>query len=604
MSQQAAHATGLTRGQGRDQEREHRPLSMTLIRRLWRYTTPYAGKRNALMVLVVARAIQLPALLGVAKAVISGPIERGDFHGTVLGVLGFAALAVSTELVFHFRVRYALELGEDVIHDLRRDIFGHIQKLTMGNFDRTKMGRLISRMTSDAEAVRLGVQDVIFVSLVQIGQGIVAAGFMIYYDWQLFLVVATVAPVLFVVINYFRKKLSRAYRDVQESFSQLTAAVVESVGGMRETQGFARQETNAALFDDQLTSHAGYNMHVARTAGLFLPMLELTSQTFMAVILGVGGYRILTGTQADPGTLIGFFFMVPLFFQPCSVIGRMYNQALRAMAGAERVFRLLDTERDWRDPTEAKQLPTIEGHVVFDGVTFGYDPERPVLHDISFEARPGQTLAFVGETGSGKSSIINLIAKFYLPDAGEIRIDGHRITEVATPSLRRQLGIVLQENFLFEGTVMDNIRIGAPEASDGDVRSAARELDCLDLLEQLPDGLYTRVGESGGSISLGQRQLICFARAMLADPRILLLDEATSAVDPMTEARIQSALEILLAGRTSFIVAHRLSTVRHTDAVLVLDKGRIVERGPHDALIARGQVYARLYRQFLRGGES
>jgi ATP-binding cassette subfamily B protein len=401
--------------------------------------------------------------------------------------------------------------------------------------------------------------------------------------------------------HVFRRRLSRAYRDVQESFSRVTATLAESVGGVRVTQGFARQEVNAGLFRDLANEHAGYNLAAARTAGVLLPALELNSQVFIAGLLLVGGYRVLNPEIDMPlGNLVQFFFLASNFFQPIQMLGNQYNQAMTAMAGAERVFKLLDTPPDWDDPADAVELPRIEGRVEFDDVSFAYVPDRLVLHEIGFTARPGQTIALVGHTGSGKSTIANLVNKFYLPTAGNVRIDGCDTRQIQTESLRRQLGIVQQQNFLFSGTVLDNIRVGRPEASEEDVCEAARRLDCLDLLQSLPEGLHTQVGERGGSLSLGQRQLVCFTRAMLADPRILILDEATSSVDTMTELRIQRALNRLLANRTSFIVAHRLSTIRHADLVLVLDQGRIIERGTHDTLLAAGGAYASLYAQFVR----
>jgi len=603
-SDASRHAARITEVVHQDRESDQRALSLGLIKRLLTYTRPYARKRNALLAIVVVRSIQLPVLMAIAKWVIDGPVRRGEPMGVLLGTAAFFAWALLIELVFHFRARYAMELGEYVVHDLRRDMFAHIQRLPLAFFDRTKVGRLISRMTSDAEALRVGVQDVLFVSLVQLGQGLVAGVMMLYYDWLLFLVVAGVAPVLYFVVNYFRQRLSKAYREVQESFSKLTATLVESVSGIRVTQGFAREDINADLFDNQVADHAGYNMNVARTAGVFLPLLEFNTQFFMSIILLVGGWKAFNDPNADVGPLIGFFLMVPLFFQPISVIGGQYNQALRAMAGAERVFRLLDTPRDWSDPPDAVDLPTIQGLVQFEDVSFAYEPGKPVLHQLNFTARPGEAIALVGETGSGKTSIINLIAKFYLPSEGRVLVDGYDVTRVDTDSLRGQLGIVLQQNFLFTGTVMDNIRIGRPDAGEAEVREAAAALDCLDLLESMPDGLMTEVGESGAGISLGQRQLICFTRAMLADPRILILDEATSAVDTMTEARIQSALARLLEGRTSFIVAHRLSTIRHADCVLVLDDGRIIERGTHFQLLELGRTYAKLYREFLTASQN
>ena len=589
----------LTQAAGREKEQRQKALSLRLVSRLFRYTRPYARKRNALLAVVIIRSIQLPMLVAAIKAVIDGPIQAGNLPGTLRGVAGFALLALFTELTCHFRQRWALELGEWVIHDLRRDIFKHIQSMPPGFFDRIKAGRLISRMTADAEAVRLGVQNVLFITMVQFGQAIVAGVLMALYSLRLFLVVLAVTPVLHLIVRFFRMRLSRAYREMQESFSRVTATLAESVAGVRVTQMFSREDVNAGLFDNLLTSHAGYNMTVAQTAGAFIPALELSSRLFMAVILFLGGWIALTSGHVDSGDLIGFFLMVPLFFRPISVIGMMYNEALRAMAGAERIFELLDTRPDWEDPSDAIPAPELAGRVEFRNVCFSYDTNTPVLHGISFTAEPGQTIAIVGETGSGKTTIINLIAKFYPVTEGDILLDGWNLNRIQTLSARQQMGIVLQQNFLFSGTVIDNIRIGRPEATDEEVRQAAARLDCLDLIEAMPQGLRTPVGEGGTTISLGQRQLICFARAMLANPRILLLDEATSSVDAITEARIQAALKILLNQRTSFVVAHRLSTIRHADCVLVLREGRITEQGTHFDLLRRGGTYAALYRKFL-----
>jgi len=288
--------------------------------------------------------------------------------------------------------------------------------------------------------------------------------------------------------------------------------------------------------------------------------------------------------------------MANLFFSPIAVLGNQYNQALTAMAGAERVFKLLDSRPEWTDAPDARDLPAIEGRVEFRNLSFGYQRDRLVLRGINFSCGPGQTVALVGHTGSGKTSITSLIAKFYLPTSGELLIDGHEIREITSGSLHRQIGIVLQQNFLFGGTVMDNIRFGRPEASDAEVVEAVRKLECLDLLEDaLPRGLQTQVGERGGSLSLGQRQLVCFARAMLADPRILILDEATSSVDTRTEILIQRAMAELMRGRTTFVIAHRLSTIRNAGIILMMEHGRIVERGTHDQLLQQKGRYAELY---------
>lgn len=573
----SSNLASLTLRRADDVEENLRPLEMRLISRLFGYTQPYRAKRNWLLLLVCIRSLQLPCLTWLTAAVITGPVERGDIVGVVWGAVGFAALAVSTQVVMHFRQRLALELGEAVVHDLRRDLFAHLVRLPMSFYNQTRLGRIISRMTSDVESVRTGVQEVLFVSIVQAGQMLVAAAFMLWYDAALFGVVLCLVPLLWLINRYFHSRFSRSLRAVQESFSRVTATLAESVNGIRVTQGFVRQETNAELFGNLVADHSRYNLAVTRDQGIFLPLLDWNSQLCYAALLLVGGYRVLVTGGAEVGDLVGFLFMAGLFFSPITVLGNQYNQALTSMAGAERVFRLLDTEPDWRDAAGARPLPRIRGRVEFDRVSFGYDPKRLVLRGIGFTAHPGETIALIGHTGSGKTSITNLIAKFYPPTSGRVLIDGHGLAEVDGDSLRRQIGIVLQQNFLFSGTVLDNIRMGRPAASDGEVLEAVRSLDCLDLFEALPLGLRTEVGERGTSLSLGQRQLVCFARALLADPRILILDEATSSVDTLTEARVQAALARLVRGRTSFVVAHRLSTIRNADQVLVLSDGHIIE---------------------------
>jgi ATP-binding cassette subfamily B protein len=413
--------------------------------------------------------------------------------------------------------------------------------------------------------------------------------------------------VLWILNRHFRTRLSHYSRAASESFSRVTATLAESVNGIRVTQGFARQETNAGLFRGLLADHARYNIALGRTSAILTPLLELNSQFFIAILLLLGGWRTFHGDM-DLGRLIQFFFLANTFFAPISVIGNQYNQALIAMAGAERVFRLIDTQPDWEDDPAATPLldPRTPRRlaaglrVEFRNVGFGYDPARPVVHGLEFAAEPGQSVALVGHTGSGKSTIISLAAKFYLPSAGEILLDGREIRTVTSGSLHRQMGLVQQQNFLFSGTVAHNIRLGRPEATDDDIVAALRRLDCLDLIEALPGGIHAEVGEKGGALSLGQRQLVCFARALLADPRLLAFDEATSSIDTLTEARLQKALATLLQGRTSFIVAHRLSTVRQADVILVLDQGRIVERGRHQELLALGGHYAALYKQFVQ----
>jgi ABC-type multidrug transport system fused ATPase/permease subunit len=623
----------------KDEEERYKPIELPLVKRMLKELRPY--KRQYAAGISVGLVHVLLDLLG--PRFIKGIIDycvayrAGAFPGAddrvaiwhVLGIIAFWTLAFTGSVILQrICILLMTRAGESVQFGLRQRMFDHLQRLSMSFYDKTKLGRIISRMTSDINAMRevnvWGIWQIIAQTMIMA----VAAVMLCMTSWRMFLAVAWLGPVLFVANRIYLRKAAGLQQIAREGWTRVSTNLAENITGMRVVTAFNRQDPNLAVFNRLQEDNTENNVNVARANGVYLPMLQTVGFLGKAIILLYGGYLVASGrvgaesgaaftgrfftdiwlvifgvSQKGVGAIVAAYLYWDWFMQPVLTLGNFYNQLMMAMAGAERVFNLLDTDPDVSDEPGAKPLPRIIGEVRFEDVTFGYNPDRPILHDINFEARPGQLVALVGATGSGKSSIVSLIARFYQPQEGRVLVDGHDIRYVTGESLHRQMGLVLQVNYLFSGTVLENIRYSKADATEEDVLRAAKEIGSYDAIMSLSEGVHSEVGERGANMSLGQRQLICFTRAYLADPRIFMLDEATSAVDTATEAMVQTSLEKLLEGRTTFIVAHRLSTIMKADQILVVDQGHIIERGTHRELLNAGGKYAHLYRQFVLHSE-
>lgn len=581
----------------KDDEAIEKPFNWSQLSRLFTYMLPHRKQlipMTIVMIMGTVTRLVIPAIIILA---IDEAIEPKSGDPSLTKLYMYAGLMLLLYVIQWaantYRIKYTSIIGQRVIHDLRQDLFGHIQKLSFRFFDKRPAGSVLVRVTNDVNALQdlftNGVVNLLMDCIQLIGIVII----LLIWNFKLGAAVMVTVPLMFIVSSALRRRIRFAWQDVRMKQSRINAHLNESIQGMKITQAYAQEKANFSFFN-----HInGVNIKAWNKASAlnqaFGPIIEVTSAIGTLILFWYGSH-LIQQEAITVGVLVGFANYIGNFWDPINRLGQMYAQLLIAMASSERIFEFIDEQPTVAELPEAKRLPAIRGDVAFDRLVFEYEKGRPALQGISLDVKAGQTIALVGHTGSGKSTIMNLLCRFYDPNEGTVFIDGIDIRGVTIETLRSQVGIVLQDTFIFSGTIRENIRFGRLGATNDEIVKAAAAVDAHDFIMSLPDGYDTEVQERGNSLSMGQRQLLSFARALLADPRVLILDEATASIDTETELKIQQALKKLLTGRTSFIVAHRLSTIRGADRIVVLDHGVIVEQGTHEELMCLGGTYAGL----------
>jgi len=593
----------------REGRTERKTPSKVLIARLLRYFLPHKLFLGIIFLSIIVTSIAdilSPYLLG--KEIVSKYILRADFAGLWKMILAFIGVTLVGWAASALRTYSVGKIGQSMLFKMRSGLFVKLQNLSFSFFDKADSGDLISRVTNDTDSIGEAftsgaisvISDIVSMSLVIV--------VMFVINVQLTLVSLLIVPLIVVVALLFNSKFREAYMATRAQISKVTSKLEQSLAGVREIKSFVKERDVIKEFREVNLQDFEANMQATKVWGAFFPTIQLIQAIGSGIVMLYGGYLAFSGAlgplEDAIGTLITFLIYVSSFFGPIFDLTNFYNTVQSALAAAERIFELLDMEPEIKDSEDAVDMPPIKGEIIFENVTFGYDPQHPILHNINFRIKPRETVALVGPTGAGKSTIVKLISRFYEPQSGTIKIDGYDIRRVKQRSLRSQMGIVLQDSFLFTGTIMENIRYGKLDATEEEVINAAKLVGAHEFISKLPEGYNTEIGERGAGLSVGQKQLISFARALLRNPAILILDEATSSIDPYTDLLIRKAMKKLFKNRTSIVIAHRLSTVREADKIFVIDNGHIIEEGTHEELIKRGGLYKHLYEMQFKEPEA